>query len=214
EGTMRDPRRRQPRPGGRGGPPAPDPLKAGQTLPEEDDMTAAADAMGKAVTSLDALKTGEALPPEMDALNRLLKAQAAVRRREITQQQAGSGSSASNHSNVDLSTLFDRELQKAQQTNYETKSSAEQRSDPTESALDKIKDLARRQDELLKKQQEFARNRDKMSEEELRRELEKLTREQSELRQRAEELARQTARQNQSAQRGQANDKAASSGQQ
>jgi len=193
ESTMRDPRRRQPRPGQRGAPPpGPEPLKAGEVLPEEDDMTAAAEAMGKAVTSLDALKTGDALPPELEALNRLLKAQAAVKKREVTQQQAGNGS-ASNHSNYDLSTLFDRELQKAQQTNYETKSSAEQRSDPNQSALDKIKDLARRQDELLKKQQELARDRDKLSEEQLKRELEKLTREQSELRQRAEELARQTA---------------------
>ena len=100
-------------------------LKAGETLPEEDDMTAAAAAMGKAVVSLDALKTADALPPEMEALNRLLKAQADVKKREVTRQQAGSGN-GSNRSNFDLSSLFDKELQKAQQTNYETKSSAEQ----------------------------------------------------------------------------------------
>src|SRR5262249_53434875 len=157
ESTMRDPRRRpQTGRGGRGGDPQPPPaqpeLRAGQTLPEEDDMTAAASAMGHAVTSLDALKTGDAPPHEGEALNRLLKAQAAVKRREVTQQQAGSGS-GSNHSNLDLSSLFDRELQKAQQTNYETKTSAEQQRDnPNQSALDKIKDLAHRQDELLKKQ--------------------------------------------------------------
>src|SRR5262245_46032396 len=202
ESTMRDPRRRQPRPGGRGEPAGTEPLRAGQTLPEEDDMTAAAAAMGKAVVSLDALKTADALSPEMEALNRLLRAQAAVKKREVTQQQAGSGS-ASNRSNIDLSTLFDRELQKAQQTNYETKTSAEQRGDSNQSALDKIKDLARRQDELLKKQQELARDRDKMSEEQLKRELEKLTREQSELRQRAEEIARQTAGKNPSDRNGQ-----------
>ncbi len=217
ESTMRDPRRRQPRPGGRGEPPQPAPLRAGETLPEEDDMTAASAAMGKAVVSLDALKTGDALPSEMEALNHLLRAQAAVKKREVTQQQSGSGS-ASNRSNVDLSTLFDRELQKSQQTNYETKTSAEQRAaDPNQSALDKIKDLARRQDELLKKQQELARDRDKMSEEQLKRELEKLTREQSELRQRAEELARQTAGQNpqnQSEKSGQQKEQAGSAGQQ
>ena len=32
-------------------------------------MTTASTAMGKAVTSLDAMKTSEALPPEMEALN-------------------------------------------------------------------------------------------------------------------------------------------------
>ena len=49
----------QPR-AGRGGAAAADrraELKAGETMPEEDAMTAAADAMGKAVPSLDALKT-------------------------------------------------------------------------------------------------------------------------------------------------------------
>jgi hypothetical protein len=188
ESTMRDPRRRPQ--GGRGGQPATP--RAGEKLEEEDDMAAAAIAMGKAVTSLDALKTGPALPPEMEALTHLLKAQADVKKREVTRQQAGSGS-GSNRSNYDVSTLFDKELRKTQQTNYETRSTAEKRDDPNESALDKIKDLAARQDELLKKQQELARDREKLSEEELRRELEKLTRDQSELRQRAEELARQMA---------------------
>src|SRR5262249_32268010 len=154
-----------------------------------DEMTAAAGAMDQAVGALDALKTAEARPPEMEALNHLLKAQADVKKREV-QQQTGSGN-GSNRSNYDLSTLFDKELQKQQQTNYETRSSAEQREDPSQSALDKIRELARRQDELLKKQQELARTRQSMSEEELKRELEKLTREQSELRQRAEELTRQ-----------------------
>jgi hypothetical protein len=191
ESTMRDPRRG--RGAGRGGqPPAPVPgtPRPGETLPEEDAMTQAAVAMGKAVMSLDDLKTSPALQPEMEALNHLLKAQADVKKREVQRQQAGSGA-GSNRSNYDISTLFDKELKKQQQTNYETKSTSERREDPTQGALDKIKELASRQDELLKKQQELAKNRDKMSEEELKRELEKLTREQSELRQKAEELARQ-----------------------
>jgi hypothetical protein len=203
ESTMRDPRRRTQPQRGRGGPPLPPQppqppqapqLKAGDTLPEEDDMTAAATAMGKAVTTLDALKTKDAMPPEMEALNHLLKAQADVKKREVQRQQAGNGA-GNNRSNVDMSALFDKELRKTQQTNYETKSSAEQKEDSTQSALDKIKDLARRQDELLKRQQELTRQRDQLSEEELKRELEKLTRDQMELRQRAEELARQMAQQ-------------------
>ena len=191
ESTMRDPRRRQPQ-RGRGAPPPTPELKAGQTLPEEDDMTAAATAMGKAVASLDGLKTADALPPEMEALNRLLKAQADVKRREVQRANSGSGS-GTNRSNYDLSTLFDRELQKAQQTNYENRSTAALRDDANQSALDTIKDLARRQDELLKRQQALAKEREKMTAEELTRELETLTREQSELRQRAEELSRQMA---------------------
>jgi len=200
EGTMRDPRRRTPQRGGRGAPPPPEPLRAGETLPEEDQMTAAAGAMGQAVGSLEDLRTADARAPEMEALNHLLKAQADVKKREVTRQQSGSGN-ASNRSNYDLSTLFDKELQKQQQTNYETRSTAEQRDDPNQSALDKVRELAQRQDELLKQQQELARNRAQMSEEEIRRQLEKLTREQSELRQRAEEIARQMQQGN-DAQRG------------
>ena len=114
--------------------------------------------MGKAVSSLDHLKTADALPPEMEALNYLLKAQAEVKRHEIMRQQAGNGS-GNTRSNYDVSTLFDKELQKAQQTNYESKAStSEARDDANQSALDKIKELARRQDELLKKQQELARD--------------------------------------------------------
>ncbi len=191
ESTMRDPRRRAP---GRGAPPpSPSGPRAGETLPEEDAMALAATAMGKAVVSLDELKTSPALQPEMEALDHLLKAQADVKKREVQRQQAGSGA-GNNRSNYDISTLFDKELKKQQQTNYETKSTAERREDSSQSALDKVRELASRQDELLKKQQELASNRDKMSEEELKRELEKLTREQSDLRQQAEDLARQMAK--------------------
>ncbi len=114
-----------------------------------------------------------------------------MKRREIQQANSGQGDGNKNR-NYDLSSLFDKELQKAQQTNYETKSTVEQgASSSQQSELDKIKELASRQDELLKEQQELARNRAKMSEEELKRALDKLTREQAELRQRAEELSRQ-----------------------
>src|SRR5262245_26296264 len=123
ETEMRDPRRRPqpPRPstgsgqgGGRSGPPMPEPPKAGQTLPEEDEMGAAAAAMTDAVGALDALKTADARQPEMEALNHLLKAQADVKRREVMRQQAGSGA-GSNRTNYELSTLLDKELQKQQQ---------------------------------------------------------------------------------------------------
>ena len=70
-------------------------------------MAAAAEAMGKAVASLDALKTADALPPEMEALNQLLKAQATVKRREVQRQQAGNGSGNTNR-NFDLSACSTR----------------------------------------------------------------------------------------------------------
>ncbi len=120
-------------------------------------MTAASQAMGVAVASLEKLKTGEALPPEMEALNHLLKAQADVKERQVTRQQAGSGGGA-NRATQDMSSLFDRELQRQQQTNYETPTTTERRGDnETSSTLDKIKELARRQDELNARQQALTR---------------------------------------------------------
>ena len=173
---------------------------AGPTEPSATDepMTKAVEAMGKAVTELDALKTAGALPHEMAALNELLRAQAEVRKRQVQrQQQNAMGGRGSNRQQQDLSSLFDRELARQQQTNYETPNSSETREEKQDesSALDKIRELARRQDALNREQQELAKRREEMTEEELRRQLEKLTREQSELRREAEELARQMQQQ-------------------
>jgi archaellum component FlaC len=173
-------------------------------------MTSASVAMGEAVASLEKLKTSEALPAEMEALNHLLKAQADVKERQVTRQQAGSGGGA-NRAAQDMSSLFDRELQRQQQTNYETPTTTERRGDDA-STLDKIKELARRQDELNARQQALARAG--VSAEETRRELERLTREQSELRQRAEELAREMSRQDGSGQPDQQSRSQAQQGQQ
>ena len=123
-----------------------------------DPMTSAAAAMGRAKAALDAVKTAEALPPEMEALNHLLRAQAEVKRREVMRQQANSGSSGgSNRAQQDLSTLFDRELQRQQQTNYETQKSTEERQDGSkDNSLDRVRELARRQEQLARQQEELA----------------------------------------------------------
>ena len=195
--TMRDPRRNRPgtRPG-TGPQPAPQPNApgVGQATAEEDAMTTASKAMGQAVDSLNALKTSDAMPHEMEALNALLKAQSDVRKRQIQRQQAGAGQ-AQNRSTEDLSSLFDKELAKNQQTNYENKTSAEQTEDTNAPAVDRIKELAQRQDELVRKQQEFARSQNQLSAEERKRELDSLTREQNDLRDRAEQVAKQLQQQ-------------------
>jgi hypothetical protein len=198
ESTMRDPRRPRPPRGGDSTPGESGALGAGQTLSEEDAMAAAAAAMGRAVDSLDALNTGAALPPEMEALNHLLKAQSDVQRRQVMQQQASSG--GGNRSTQDLSSLFDRELQLQQQTNYETPAATPERESDAAEMIDKVKELARRQDELADGQRDLARRRSGMPDEEFKRELERLTREQSELRQQAEEMARDMAGESQSQQ--------------
>jgi hypothetical protein len=162
--------------------------------------------MERARQQLDALKTADALPQEMTALNELLRAQAEVRRREVQQQANGQGGRGANRAQQDISSLFDRELAKQQQTNYETPGRPQTGDNRPEEddALEKIQELARRQDALNKGQQELAKNREATSAEELKRQLERLTREQSELRREAEELARQLQQGQQGSQSNQA----------
>ena len=193
--TLMDPRRRRSaRPAG--------PQPPAEPSTTDDPMSKAIAAMGKAVVELEGLKTSAALPHEMTALNELLRAQAEVRKRQVQRQQnAMGGGRGSNRQQQDLSSLFDRELARQQSTNYETPSSSETREENNEdnSALDKIRELARRQDALNRQQQELAKRREQLAEEEMRRELERLTREQTELRRQAEELSRQLQQSQQNA---------------
>ncbi len=162
----------------------------------EDPMALAAAAMGRAGEALQRKRLQDAVPHEMEALSQLGRALAENRRREVSQQR-GAGGGGGNRSTQDLSALFDRELLRQQQTNYENRqSTSERREEPEESDLQKrIRELARRQDELARAQRQLASQR--LSEEERRRQLERLTREQEELRQQAEQLARDLQRQQQ-----------------
>ena len=161
-------------------------------VPGEDPLGKAIEAMARAVTSLDKLSTADALPHEREALNQLLRAEAENRRRQISRSQQAGGSGGQNRSQADLSSLFDQELRKRQQTNYETPNSTEERTEQQqEDPLERIRELARRQDAVNRQQRDVARNRDQMTEEELKRQLERLTREQNELRQQAQQLAQQ-----------------------
>jgi archaellum component FlaC len=183
-GVMR-PRRRGPQP--------PQQI-APQPAPAGDPVADAVGAMGRALQQLEDRRTTEAIPHEMAALNALLKAQAEVRRRQIVQQANGAGGGGYGRQGQDLSNLFDRELKRQQRTNYETNAQIEERPDEHKdaSALDRIRELAKRQEELTRQQRELANA--EMSAEEMKRQLERLTREQMELRQQAEQLAKQMSR--------------------
>jgi hypothetical protein len=169
----------------------------GEEPANENPLGLAVEAMTRAESSLGGLDTKGALPHEMEALNQLLKAQSEIRRWQVSRQQATGGMGGSGRQGQDLSALFDRELQRQQQTNYENPTTSEQRkeSGETSDALDKVRELARRQDELAKQQQDLARQKQQLSEEELKRQLERLTREQNELGRQAEELSQQMSRQ-------------------
>ena len=156
-------------------------------------LTRAMEAMGRARVELEALKTSAATPHEMEALNQLLRANAENRRRQVntSTQQASSGSGGGNRSDRDLSSLFDRELRRQEQTNYETPPAAQRSQESTrDDALERVRELARRQAALGQQQQDLAAQQPQMSQEAVKRQLEKLTREQSELREQAEQLAR------------------------
>jgi hypothetical protein len=172
-----------------GGQPQPRTMRAG------DPVASAIAAMGRALEQLQGQRTADALPHEMAALQGLLQAQAEIRRREVM-QQTGSGMGGMGRQGQDLSALFDKELQRQQRTNYETRSPVEQTPErqDTASAADRIRDLARRQDELSQRQRELADAA--LAPEEKKRQLEKLTREQEALREQVEDIARQMNRQN------------------
>ena len=154
----------------------------------------AIDAMRAAAESLRANDTSAAIPSEMAALNGLLQAQSEVRRTQVSLQPTPGGGPSGPQPREDLSALFDRELRREQQTNYEDRASGRPPAGPEESeARRRVAELAERQEALNR---EVVRARDEAGDEPaaLRRTLERLTREQEELRRQLEDLERQLER--------------------
>ena len=178
-----------------------------QDGPATSPVTQAIASMGRAVQQLDDRHASEAMPHEMAALSALLKAEADVKRRQVTQQANGASSAGNGRQGQDLSSLFDRELKRQQRTNYETRSQIEEQPDSKQgaSALDRIRELAKRQEELSRQQRDLANS--ELSSDDLKRELEKLMREQTELRKQADDLARQMDRRTQQGETGQESQK-------
>ena len=157
--------------------------------PQQVAMSAAVAAMAAAHTALQGMRTGAALPSEMEALNQLLRAQAEIRRQQVSSQSGQGAQTPGTQAQEDLSELFDRELRRDQETNYETGSRAAE-SDPAElsQTLRRVRELAERQAEVNR---ELDRSSEETSEEARRRALERLTREQQALREQLEQLAQE-----------------------
>jgi len=155
-------------------------------------MGLAIEAMRRAAVELEGLRTEAAMPHELEALNQLLKAETDVKRRQVARQQNGGGGGG-NRNSPDLSSLFDQELRRQQQTNYETPASSETRQDErqAEDPLERLRELARRQEAMSREQRDLARNGDGLDPETVKRRLERLSRDQETLRRELEELARQ-----------------------
>lgn len=199
-GPQEPPRQRR---RGRGQLPAePTPVEPAQD--DGDDAAAllsqAGDAMDAASRELDARSPSRALDHENAALNALLRLEAQVRRREIVQAQNQGGGGGGGGGNQDLSALFDRELQRQQRTNYETRSAAqasEQEGEQESEALRRVREMAARQEAMRREQEALARAN--VSAEERRRRLERLRRDQEELQRQAAQLAEELRQQGQQA---------------
>ena len=153
-------------------------------------------AMTEAEISLRAEETSRAVSSEMDALNHLLRAEAEVRRKQVSTQQGGAGRRGENQAREDLSALFDQELRRDQQTNYETSSpsSESDNADDESDARRRLRELAQRQQDLSRDQAALAESEADMADSERRRQLDRLTREQNQLRVELEALARDLER--------------------
>ena len=167
-------------------------LQRGRSQAERDALAAAVAAMEQAEAQLRMGSTADALPPELDALNQLHRVEAAIRRMEISFGQA-QGRSAWWQPQEDLSSLFDRDLRREQQTNYEAldSPSTDDGADEESDALRRVRELAARQEALNRAQADLGRRQDGMNAEEAARILARLTREQQELRERADALERE-----------------------
>ncbi len=166
-------------------------LQRGRSQAERDAMAAAVAAMEQAEAQLRIGSATDALPPELEALNQLHRVEAAIRRMELSFGQ-GQGRSAWWQPQEDLSSLFDRDLRREQQTNYEEiESSAPDDAAEAESdALRRVRELAARQQVLNRAQSELGQRQNDLNVEEAARILARLTREQQELREQAEALER------------------------
>jgi hypothetical protein len=117
----------------------------------QNDMNAAAQAMGPASQKLQQQKWKDAIPEEQKALQYLLRAEATFRQIEVAFGNAGAANgSGAGTAGRDLASLFDLELdtQKNQYETAQTAQSTDQRAEQIDEAFRKLDELAHREDEL------------------------------------------------------------------
>lgn len=118
----------------------------------QNDMNAAAQAMGPAADQLHREQWNEALPNEQKALQHLLQAEATFRQIQVAFGNGGGGGGG--NAGRDLAGLFDLELdtQKNQYETAQTAASSSQSNQNIDEALRKLDELARRQQDLADQQ--------------------------------------------------------------
>ncbi len=149
--------------------------------------------MEAAVEKLTSSQLEQALGPEQSALQAIMKAEAESRQTTIqVASSRGNAGSGQQQERQDLRELFEMEMGRLE-NRYELpqQQAGSQQDGEAEDTLAKLRELARRQDQLNRGQTDLARRQDRMTEEQRKRRLEQLRREQEELSRQARELSRQ-----------------------
>jgi len=120
-------------------------------------LRSAAEDMGNARDRLQGKKAKEALPPEQSALKHLQRAEAAFRDVQVSFEQGGAGGGGSAMNAEDLADLFELELDKLK-NQYETvqRGSQEKADDKVDEALERLRELARRQEQEIERARRLA----------------------------------------------------------
>ncbi len=152
-------------------------------------LEAAAEAMQPASEKLAAVEFRDALLPEQEALQHLLRAEAVFR--DITVSQ-NSGSPGGGQAGRDLSEMFEMEMD-LEKNQYETGSvaSAEEPSEALDEIAEQLAELARRQEALQQRlaEQQTPSAQERWEQERLRRETEELERQLESLVRRSQQTA-------------------------
>ncbi|MCY4356626.1 MAG: hypothetical protein OXD01_03795 [Gammaproteobacteria bacterium] len=160
-----------------------------------ENLSLAIEQMNMAASELELAQITSALPPEQLALQFILRAETSINRTNISMQQgsSGGGGGGARQEREDLRELFEMEMGQLE-NRYENPASAGG-SRENQAEVDKLKELARRQESLTRAQRNLARRQEQLSEEQKRRELERLTRQQEQLSQEVAQLAQQMSQQ-------------------
>lgn len=166
-----------------------------------ENLSLAIEQMNLAAGELDKVQITSALQPEQLALQYILKAEANINRTNISMQQSGGGGGggSAQQEREDLRELFEMEMGQLE-NRYETPNSRGGGSQQNQQEIDKLEELARRQEGLTRAQRNLARREDQMAEEQKRRELERLMRQQEQLSREVAQLAQQMSQGRQSSQ--------------
>lgn len=141
-----------------------------------DSLERAAGLMEPAAGHLSAFRLQEAVAPEQQALQQLLRAEAAFREVQVSMQQDGGGEGSQNARN--FAEMFELEMD-VEKSQYESESQLSQQNTQQElsEAIRKLKELAERQEQLAQEQRTArAAQEQRWRQEQLRREAEDLRR--------------------------------------